>query len=485
MDGDLEEDDVRSLSPLLPRLRTDATVSPSVGPGVLKYSPGLFWCVSKGCVEWVLMSLSCTPCVLSLADRTGVLCNCDALFTLLSPSSSPLRVVSRPRRGDPRTRPTRSIPDPPLPPTHFRSSLRSQSSLMPRFTTWRSKAKRRRGFPFVPCRRPNEASLTCPPSARGRAPGQRAPYNLCCASVRIPSSPSLFHHARYNPTRPHLSPPTRLLCPSLSSTARLPPRRQPSHPPCYAFESSSDRQRDEGVRRRGSRTNTRRLKSQGRPQPSPLQGHPHHHHHPHPHHPHLFFRQNGEHEGPRRECERTPFPEARRLLSGPSHLESRLRRLHSQRRTLPRPWPKTRLHKQREEPRCRPHGRSNLYVLPLSPYLQNTDFWMGAVFTPGLGACGRVNTDASIIVAVSHLLFDTFPGHTSNPNLNPICGKTLRVMWGGKYTNVVVVDRCEGCGMWDLDFSPTAWARFGQPPSAGRLMGAQVSVIFLASVSLY
>lgn len=195
MDGDLEEDDVRPLSPLLPRLRTDATVSPSVGPGVLNYSPGLFWCVSKGCVEWVLMSLSCTPCVLSLADRTGVLCNCDALFTLLTPSSSPLRVVSRPRRGDPRTRPTRSIPDPPLPPTHFRSSLRSQSSLMPRFTTWRSKAKRRRGFPFVPCRRPNEASLTCPPSARGRAPGQRAPYNLCCASSLILSIPSSTMHA--------------------------------------------------------------------------------------------------------------------------------------------------------------------------------------------------------------------------------------------------------------------------------------------------
>jgi hypothetical protein len=37
----------------------------------------------------------------------------------------------------------------------------------------------------------------------------------------------------------------------------------------------------------------------------------------------------------------------------------------------------------------------------------------------GLGACGIVSTDTSMIAAASHLLFDSFPGATANPNENP------------------------------------------------------------------
>ncbi|KAF5385592.1 hypothetical protein D9757_006755 [Collybiopsis confluens] len=47
----------------------------------------------------------------------------------------------------------------------------------------------------------------------------------------------------------------------------------------------------------------------------------------------------------------------------------------------------------------------------------------GTYFDAGLGACGIVNTDADMIAAVGHVTFDTYPGATANPNLNPICGK--------------------------------------------------------------
>jgi hypothetical protein len=36
-----------------------------------------------------------------------------------------------------------------------------------------------------------------------------------------------------------------------------------------------------------------------------------------------------------------------------------------------------------------------------------------------MGACGIVSNDNSMIAAASHLLFDSFPGATANPNLNP------------------------------------------------------------------
>lgn len=98
-------------------------------------------------------------------------------------------------------------------------------------------------------------------------------------------------------------------------------------------------------------------------------------------------------------------------------------------------------------------------------------------FAPGLGACGTVATDDSPIVAVSKLLYDTYPGATVNPNLNPICGQRIRATYQGKSVEVQVQDRCEGCAKWDLDFSPTLFGQLADL-GIGRLKGVEVSFPF-------
>ncbi|KAK0438405.1 RlpA-like double-psi beta-barrel-protein domain-containing protein-containing protein [Armillaria borealis] len=90
----------------------------------------------------------------------------------------------------------------------------------------------------------------------------------------------------------------------------------------------------------------------------------------------------------------------------------------------------------------------------------------GTFYTPGLGACGWNNTEADPIAAVSYLLFDYFPGSTtSNPNLNPICGKKLVAHYTDPQTQqqatsqeITIVDRCAGCEIrWSVDFSPSVF----------------------------
>ncbi|KDQ11359.1 hypothetical protein BOTBODRAFT_459203 [Botryobasidium botryosum FD-172 SS1] len=91
-------------------------------------------------------------------------------------------------------------------------------------------------------------------------------------------------------------------------------------------------------------------------------------------------------------------------------------------------------------------------------------------YNPGLGACGKSNTGADQVVAVSQQLFDTYPGHTSNPNANPICGRRVKVNYGGKSVVVTVEDRCPACAFNDLDLSPSAFQALA-PLAAGRLRG--------------
>lgn len=90
----------------------------------------------------------------------------------------------------------------------------------------------------------------------------------------------------------------------------------------------------------------------------------------------------------------------------------------------------------------------------------------GTFYTPGLGACGWNNTEADPIAAVSYLLFDYFPGSTtSNPNMNPICGKKLVAHYTDPQTQqqttsqeITIVDRCAGCEIrWSVDFSPSVF----------------------------
>ncbi|KAI0343386.1 hypothetical protein BDW22DRAFT_1328878 [Trametopsis cervina] len=95
----------------------------------------------------------------------------------------------------------------------------------------------------------------------------------------------------------------------------------------------------------------------------------------------------------------------------------------------------------------------------------------GTFYATGLTACGVTNNDEQYIAAVSHLLYDTYPGYKGgNPNNNPICGKSVTAHYQGKSVNVQITDRCEGCSKWDLDFSPAAFAKLA-PFEVGRLHG--------------
>ncbi|KAJ3792588.1 RlpA-like double-psi beta-barrel-protein domain-containing protein-containing protein [Lentinula aff. detonsa] len=95
----------------------------------------------------------------------------------------------------------------------------------------------------------------------------------------------------------------------------------------------------------------------------------------------------------------------------------------------------------------------------------------GTYYTPGLGACGLVNDATQMVAAIGYEAFDSFPGATANPNLNPICGKKVTASYGGHSVTVEIVDRCTGCaGEFDLDFSLSAFSVLANP-AVGRLEG--------------
>lgn len=100
----------------------------------------------------------------------------------------------------------------------------------------------------------------------------------------------------------------------------------------------------------------------------------------------------------------------------------------------------------------------------------------------GLGACGWTDTNQDIVCAVSHYVFDaaakTVPGASADPNLNPLCGKKIRVERdfteigaGNRSVDVTVVDRCVGCKPNDLDLSPTVFDMLALQ-SEGRVVGS-------------
>jgi|SRR5271155_4441824 len=80
-------------------------------------------------------------------------------------------------------------------------------------------------------------------------------------------------------------------------------------------------------------------------------------------------------------------------------------------------------------------------------------------YATGLGACGITSADGDPIVAVSHIIFDAVQTGT-DPNLNPLCGKMLRVQRevGGRSLDLKVVDRCTGCKARDLDVTEDTFA---------------------------
>ncbi|KAH9959285.1 RlpA-like double-psi beta-barrel-protein domain-containing protein-containing protein [Lactifluus volemus] len=102
-------------------------------------------------------------------------------------------------------------------------------------------------------------------------------------------------------------------------------------------------------------------------------------------------------------------------------------------------------------------------------FLCGSQIGQGTWYQTGLGACGITNKDSDHIVAVSHSVFDVYPGYTgANPNDNPICGKQIQANYQGKSVIVTVTDRCVSCDMTDLDFSPSVFRELADP-SVGRI----------------
>ncbi|XP_026819937.1 uncharacterized protein LOC113558644 [Rhopalosiphum maidis] len=82
----------------------------------------------------------------------------------------------------------------------------------------------------------------------------------------------------------------------------------------------------------------------------------------------------------------------------------------------------------------------------------------------GLTACGQVYTDEEMVAAIAF-------GHftTPNPNLDPMCGKQVKVMDPTTLKSIVVTvrDKCEACKMNDIDVSPSAFEKL-KPKTVGR-----------------
>ncbi|KZV97970.1 hypothetical protein EXIGLDRAFT_764007 [Exidia glandulosa HHB12029] len=89
----------------------------------------------------------------------------------------------------------------------------------------------------------------------------------------------------------------------------------------------------------------------------------------------------------------------------------------------------------------------------------------------GLGACGINNVASDFVVAVSETFFDTFPGATTNPNNNPLCGQGVTANFGGRSIQVTIVDRCTACAFGDLDFSSGAFQALVGDLGIGRASG--------------
>ncbi|KIK93652.1 hypothetical protein PAXRUDRAFT_828753 [Paxillus rubicundulus Ve08.2h10] len=102
-------------------------------------------------------------------------------------------------------------------------------------------------------------------------------------------------------------------------------------------------------------------------------------------------------------------------------------------------------------------------------FMIGTQGGQGTYYETGLGACGITNTDTQYIAAVSHLLFDAYPGYDGvNPNDNPVCNQKVTATYQGKSVQVTITDRCTGCALTDLDFSPAAFDGLADP-SLGRI----------------
>ncbi|CCU97831.1 unnamed protein product [Malassezia sympodialis ATCC 42132] len=92
---------------------------------------------------------------------------------------------------------------------------------------------------------------------------------------------------------------------------------------------------------------------------------------------------------------------------------------------------------------------------------------------PGLGSCGKKNSESDMIVAISHSMYDK-KKDSNNPNTSPYCGRKIKASYKDKSVEVTVVDRCTGCQFSDLDFSPAAFKKLASM-GEGRLKNVKWS----------
>ncbi|CAG8897599.1 unnamed protein product [Penicillium egyptiacum] len=78
----------------------------------------------------------------------------------------------------------------------------------------------------------------------------------------------------------------------------------------------------------------------------------------------------------------------------------------------------------------------------------------------GLGACGWYNNGGDHVCAVSHIVYDR-ENVDGNPNHNPLCGRPIHIQRGDRGADVTLVDRCEGCGEFDIDVTRAVFEALG------------------------
>ncbi|KAJ5807353.1 hypothetical protein N7447_010809 [Penicillium robsamsonii] len=81
-------------------------------------------------------------------------------------------------------------------------------------------------------------------------------------------------------------------------------------------------------------------------------------------------------------------------------------------------------------------------------------------YDTGLGACGWFNNGGDHVCAVSHIVFDR-ANVDGNPNHNPLCGRLIHIQRGNRGIDVTLVDRCEGCGEFDVDVTRGVFEQLG------------------------
>ncbi|KAI1460033.1 RlpA-like double-psi beta-barrel-protein domain-containing protein-containing protein [Annulohypoxylon moriforme] len=74
-------------------------------------------------------------------------------------------------------------------------------------------------------------------------------------------------------------------------------------------------------------------------------------------------------------------------------------------------------------------------------------------YAPGLGACGKYNNANDHIVAVAPAQY----GNDANPNKAKVCGKKIKIHYGGKTATATVVDKCPECASGSIDVSPAVF----------------------------